>query len=208
MYSVPKVSRSNREALGSFFMEKNIFHRLVLLTVLIGYGLLFTPGAVHAQANEAGKSAKIATRESEILSAQNSAYMTKKTVIKRILTKYKSPYADNSDAFVDACFKYNIDCYLLVSISGVESYFGKFIYPNSYNPFGWGGGLIMFDDWDNGIDSVSRGLKKNYIDKGYDTISKINPIYCPPNATWAGKVEFFYKQFVTEEQKLGKLNNI
>lgn len=189
-------------------MEKKIFHRLVLLIVLIGYGLLFMPGAAHAQVNEAGKSAKIATRESEILSAQSAAYMTKKAVIKHVLTKYKSPYAQDSDAFVDACFKYNIDCYLLVSISGVESYFGKFIYPNSYNPFGWGGGMIMFSDWNHSIDSVSKGLKNNYINKGYDTISKINPIYCPPSTTWTSKVEFFYKQFVAEEQKLGKLNNI
>lgn len=209
MNTVPKVSRSNREALGSFFMGKIIFHRLVLSLVLVIYGLLLNPGQiVYAQGREAGNSAKIATRESEIASAQISTYMTKKTVIKRLLTKYNSPFAANSDAFVDACFKYNMDCYLLVSISGVESYFGKFTYPNSYNPFGWGGGLIMFDDWNQGIDSVSKGLKNNYINKGYNTISKINPIYCPPSTTWTGKVEYFYKQFVKEEARLTKLNEM
>ena len=189
-------------------MYRKILLRLVLTLALIGYGSLFNLGHVYAQGNEAGNSAKIATRESEVTSAQTSALMTKKTVIKRILTKYNSPFVGSSDAFVDACFKYNMDCYLLVSIAGVESYFGKFTYPESHNPFGWGGGLIMFKDWDEGIDTVSKGLKTDYINKGYNTISKINPIYCPPSTTWAGKVEFFYKQFTAEEEKLAKLNSM
>ena len=189
-------------------MEGKLFHRLVLLGVLIIYGLLLKPEHAYAQVNEAGNSAKIATRESDLTPAQSTPSIIKKMAISRVLARYRSPYTASASAFVEACVKHNIDCYMLPAISGVESYFGKFTYPNSNNPFGWGGGLIMFTSWDNGIDTVAAGLSKNYVQKGRETIQEIAPIYCPPSTTWSGKVEFFYKQFVLEEQKLTKLNNI
>ena len=129
-----------------------------------------------------------------------------KIVIESVLKRYDSPMADESEAFVKTCIKYEIDCFILPSIAGLESTFGKFIYPNSYNPFGWGRGYIMFTDWSEGIDTVAKGLKNNYINKGAITLDTIGPIYSE-SSTWAVRVNYFVKQFKKEEEKLTLLSD-
>jgi hypothetical protein len=135
-------------------------------------------------------------------------YIIKLLVIKKILNKYNSPLVSISDTFIVNCVKYNLDCYLLPAIAGLESTFGHYIYNNSYNPFGWGGGYIIFKDWKEGIEIVARGLKQNYIDKGANDIYKIGKIYAPPSKTWAYKVDFFMKEFYNEELKIQELIRI
>ncbi len=129
-----------------------------------------------------------------------------KTVIESVLKRYDSPLAGESESFVKTCIKYQIDCYLLPSIAGLESTFGKFIYPNSYNPFGWDRGYMMFSDWSEGIDTVAKGLKKGYLNKGATTVDTIGPIYSE-SPTWAIRVNFFVSQFEKEEKKLSLLSN-
>ncbi|EKE13811.1 MAG: hypothetical protein ACD_12C00806G0001 [uncultured bacterium] len=129
-----------------------------------------------------------------------------KIAIETVLNRYNSPMADSSDAFVKACIKYQIDCYLLPSIAGLESTFGKFIWPNSYNAFGWARGFMMFDSWDDGIDTVAKGLKKGYINKGALTVEDIGPIYSE-SSTWAARVNFFINQFEKEEKKMSLLSD-
>lgn len=135
---------------------------------------------------------------------QHKDYTIKKIVINKILTIYNSPLKNSTEVFVKACFMYNFDCYLLPSITGLESYFGKYVLPNSYNPFGWGGGYIIFKNWDDAITTVAYGIKNNYINKGADTIEKIAPIYAESN-TWAARVNYFKKLFDNEEQKTNLL---
>lgn len=130
-----------------------------------------------------------------------------KMVIESVLKRYDSPMADESEAFVKTCIKYEIDCYILPSIAGLESTFGKFIYPNSYNPFGWARGYMMFTDWSEGIDTVAKGLKKGYINKGATTLDTIGPIYSE-SPTWAVRVNYFVKQFEKEEEKLTLLSDV
>lgn len=127
-------------------------------------------------------------------------------VIESVLKRYNSPLSGESEAFVKACIKYQIDCYLLPSIAGLESTFGKFIYPNSYNPFGWDRGYMMFSDWSEGIDTVAKGLKKGYLNKGATTVDTIGPIYSE-SPTWAIRVNFFVNQFEKEEKKLSLLSD-
>jgi len=79
-----------------------------------------------------------------------------KISIESVLKRYDSPMSKESDAFVKTCIKYQIDCYLLPAIAGLESTFGKFIYPNSYNPFGWGRGYTMFSNWSEDLTSSLR----------------------------------------------------
>jgi hypothetical protein len=129
-----------------------------------------------------------------------------KNVIENVLKRYDSPMADDADSFVKACIKYQIDCYLLPSIAGLESTFGKFIWPNSHNAFGWDRGYMMFDSWAEGIDTVAKGLKKGYINKGALTVEDIGPIYSE-SPTWAVRVNFFIQQFEKEEAKLTLLSN-
>lgn len=131
---------------------------------------------------------------------KNINFNLKKKTIKRVLERYNSPLVDSADDFINTCKQYDLDCYLLPSISGVESYFGMQLMPGSHNPFGWGRGLIYFDSWSAGIDTVGRGLRENYINKGATTIEQIGAIYCEGN-TWSGKVRSIMKTFEDEEKK-------
>jgi hypothetical protein len=127
-------------------------------------------------------------------------------VIDSVLSRYGSPMAGESESFVKACIKYQIDCYLLPSIAGLESTFGKFIWPNSYNPFGWARGYMMFESWEEGINTVAKGLKNGYIKKGTLTVEDIGPIYSE-SPTWAIRVNYFINQFEKEEAKMTLLSD-
>lgn len=149
----------------------------------------------------AGSSAAIKKEVSKAKSAldKTTDYYIKKAVIRRVLASYNSYLEDEVDSFINACQKYDLDCYLLPSITGVESFFGKYLVYNSHNPFGWGGGYIMFKNWNEAIDTVAYGLRKNYINRGADTVEKIGPIYAT-TFTWAPKVNHFIAKFKKEEE--------
>ncbi|MEK7109642.1 MAG: hypothetical protein AAB876_00310 [Patescibacteria group bacterium] len=126
--------------------------------------------------------------------------------IESVLKRYNSPMAGDAESFVKACIKYQIDCYLLPSIAGLESTFGKFIWPDSFNPFGWARGYMMFDSWSEGIDTVAKGLKQGYLNKGALTVEDIGSIYSE-SPTWATRVNFFINQFEREEEKMSLLSS-
>lgn len=134
------------------------------------------------------------------LLASSSAQLTLKTreekvqIIQAFLAKHNSPMTDNAQDFVDAAEQYNLDYRLVASIAGVESTFGKRIHPNSYNPFGWGGGYIVFESWREAIYTVSKGLAENYVADGLDTPYKMQRRYAPPSSTWGSKVDYFMKK--------------
>ena len=156
---------------------------------------------VHAD-GVAGSSAQIQSGSvsNNIVYNVNKIYRTK-IVLKTVLEKYNSPLTNEVDSFIDACQEYELDCYLLPSIAGLESTFGQFVYPNSHNPFGWGGGYIMFDDWSQSIDTVAKGLRENYLNHGVQTVPEIGRIYSE-SPTWAIRVQNFINQFRQEEDKL------
>ena len=139
-----------------------------------------------------------AGREMHSPSAQIAAYSTinngniyKYLRLKSFLSKYDSPLKEYSYDFISASDKYGLDWRLLPSITGVESTFGKRIPYNSYNAYGWNNGNYKFESWEHSIDHVSEFLKVRYVDRGYDTIDKIAPIYAPPSSDWAWKVKYF-----------------
>jgi hypothetical protein len=125
-------------------------------------------------------------------------YLVKKVVIHNMLEKHNSPMLGESDSFIKACMTYDLNCYLLPSISGLESSFGKAMINETHNPFGWGGGTIYFKSWEEAYMSVARGLKNNYLEKGALTINQIAPIYAA-SPTWAQRVSFFLSKFEEEE---------
>lgn len=178
-------------------MKKFITYLFVLFTFLV-----MQTGVVNAQ-DEAGKSATLtaAPTLAPVSVAKDSDFAKKKLVIKRVLERYGSPVSDTADGFIAACKEYDLNCYLLPSIMGVESTFGKFHIPGTYNAFGWGRGTIPFDSWEDSYMTVGKGLRENYIDKGATDIDSIGAIYCEGN-TWPGKVKFFMAQFEAEEEKL------
>lgn len=172
-----------------------------IVTVLVSFVLLLLPGTLHAQ-EVAGQSAQITySLFTDTKCTQPVNYARKRKAIENVLKKYRSPLLSESGSFIEACQKYHMDCYLLPAITGLESSFGQFIWPDSYNPFGWGGGYIMFDDWNDGIMTVAEGLHENYIKEGADDLYSIGPIYSE-SPTWAPRVERFMNEMAREEQEL------
>lgn len=170
-----------------------------LVICLIFFLLIAFP--IKAQ-NVADQSAKVFKIEAKNLNVQRLA--KKRLAINKVLNKYNSPLLSSVDSFLYMCETYQFDCYLLPSITGLESSFGIYTHPGSYNPFGWGGGYIMFSNWDQAINTVGKGLKENYIDKGADTIEEIAPIYAA-SKTWAPRVKNFMNDFEKEEAKINSI---
>lgn len=168
--------------------------------------LLFSAQAVLASDQQAGSSANlVASPKNEIanrISHRDIAqdYVLKKRVITKVLQANNSPLVDSVDSFISACANYQIDCYLLPSITRLESSYGQITHPNSHNPFGWGGGYIMFSTWGDAIDTVGKTLRSNYIDKGASDVYEIGKIYAE-SPTWAVRVERFMNDFKRAEDE-------
>lgn len=147
----------------------------------------------------AGQSANFYyTKSVDSTGKQSQEFYTKKKAIKDYLSQKGAPLAEHIDTFMEACTKYELDCYLLPAITGVESSFGLYMAPGTNNPFGWGRGLLPFADFDEAIMTVAKGLKENYIDKGATSVEAIGAIYCEGN-TWSGKVSYFMRQIEAKE---------
>jgi len=119
-------------------------------------------------------------------------------IIKQYLEYYNSPLLPYSDTIIQAADKYSIDYRLITAIAQQESNLCKIIPPGSYNCWGWGitgSGTLGFNSYEDGIDTVSKGLRENYLDKGYSTIEKIMSKYTPQsNGSWS----FGVNKFMTE----------
>ena len=171
----------------------------MLKKIIVSLFLLYKVASVYGSENIAGTSAYI----SDVHNLSVHDYNLKKNAIVKVLSKYESPLIQNADAFVETCLNYDLDCYLLPSISGLESTFGRFVHPGSYNPFGWGGGYIGFESWNQAINTVGLGLKDNYIAKGAVTVDQIGSIYAE-SPTWASRIHNFMYEFEQAEES-GKL---
>jgi len=172
--------------------------RTIAKTIFLLFLFLFFTRNIYAE-KIAGTSAAITYNVASNTKEKN--LFIKKLSIKRIFEKYNAPLIDSADSFIATCQNFNLDCYLLPSIAGLESTFGRFIYPNSYNPFGWGGGMIMFNSWNEGIGTVAKGLRENYLNKGADSVEQIGKIYSE-SPTWALRVRYFMSEFQKEQEKL------
>lgn len=145
------------------------------------------------------------TRE---INNSNKQLYIQKLAITRVLNKYNSPLIDSVDTFIGVCTLYNIDCYLVPAIAGIESTFGLHTAYNTNNPFGWGGGYMRFESWDDAIYTVAKGLKTKYIARGATTVESIGRIYAPPSTTWAGNVTKLMSRFRMEEEYIQNNLNI
>jgi Ca2+-binding RTX toxin-like protein len=118
-------------------------------------------------------------------------------ILSNFLKQYDSPLAPYSADFVQMADKYNLDWKLVAAISGVESTFGKEIPPYSYNAWGWGvygDNVIRFKSWDDGISTISQGLRERYMNQwGGEDIYQIGAMYASSSA-WPGHVEYYLNQ--------------
>ncbi len=112
--------------------------------------------------------------------------------LRNYLKSKNSPLAENAQTFVDVADEYGIDYRLLPAIAGIESNFGQVQLENSYNPFGWGGGYIYFESFEEAISAVGFELYERCVKQRADTPAEIGPSYCPPNyIKWITAVEGF-----------------
>ncbi len=119
-------------------------------------------------------------------------------IIKNFLASNNSPMEPYSKYIVDTADKYNLDYRLITAIAQKESGLCRVIPEDSYNCWGWGihsEGTLGFDNFEEGIETVSKGLRENYLDKGYSTVEQIMQKYAHPDSTtWAEGVLYYMEQ--------------
>ena len=117
-------------------------------------------------------------------------------ILREYLEYYKSPITSYSETIVEISDKYKLDYRLLMGIAQQESNLCKVIPPNSYNCWGWGihsQGSLGFNSYPEAFETVAKGLKTQYLDKGYNTVEEIMSKYNPisPEGAWAKGVSQF-----------------
>ena len=161
-------------------MKTKIFI-LVILFILFS---LFT-GEAYAFEKSSGSSAMLA-KAGEINSEDNRV-----KTLRSFFEYYNSPLSSYAQVFIDRADEYNLDWRLVEAISGVESTFGLEIPYGTYNAWGWGiygNNVTYFKSWEDGITTISKGLRENYIDRwGATNIYEIGAIYAA-SPTWAVRV--------------------
>jgi len=164
--------------------------KTLFLFILLIIIVLINTEKTYAQ-EASGSSASLQTNLSEIGEDNRGK------ILKKFLEKHSSPLASHSYTFVKNADKYELDWRLVASIAGVESTFGKHIPYKSYNGWGWGiygDNVIYFSSWDEGIDTVSKGLRENYINKwAAEDVYEIGRIYAA-SPSWASNVTYFMEK--------------
>ena len=117
--------------------------------------------------------------------------------LKYFFRKYESVLYDQSEFIVKMADQFKLDYRLIPAIAMQESGLCKNIYECAYNCWGWGiygNTVTRFGSYEEAIETISRGLKTNYIDKGLTTPEDIMRKYTPPSTgSWAFGVNFFLK---------------
>lgn len=137
---------------------------------------------------------------SEIRAGATSADARPITV-EAYLKTYASPLQGLGDFIVRTSDKHGVDPYLVVAIGQQESNLCKIIPDDSHNCWGWGihsEGTLKFDNYEEAIQAVIRGLKSDYLDKGYTTPEQIMDKYTPlSNGSWAQGVNQFLAELIS-----------
>lgn len=193
-------------------MLKKAAQLLVLYVVLVAGNLLIARSIIHRDRKIAFYRAIMSdlTEINDSLALNDSSPEDKAQILKEYSTsdirvanlkyffrKYNSPLYDFADKFVSEADNYQFDYRLLPAIAMQESNLCKYIYEGSHNCWGWGiygNRVTRFDSYDQAIETISRGIKRDYIDKGLTTPEEIMSKYTPPSTgSWAYGVNTFLK---------------
>lgn len=141
------------------------------------------------------KATPVYAQSEQIMEIEAKPIDKRAAILKDYLAKHNSPLENSAQDFIDAADQYDLDWRLVVSISGVESTFGKRI-PGGYNGWGWGvygDNRIYFTSWREAIFTISKSLKKDYVDKGYTEPFSMNRKYAA-SKSWGTNVTFFMNE--------------
>jgi len=179
---------------------KNTIIKIIFTTIFM---LFVSTGTSYAYNAASASSAKLQP-EIEVKPVDERAL-----ILQKYLIEYDSPLAPYSNDFVEYADKYNLDWRLVASIAGLESTYGKHIPYNSYNAWGWGvygTNVIRFDSWEDGIGTISQGLRERYLkDIEYSDPYIIGPTYAS-SPTWAVRVSYFMDRIENYRIKEAKNN--
>lgn len=171
-------------------MNKNLLGLILLFTFFI----LHLPSTAQAQI--------VNSTNTQVVEIEAKPVDRRAQILKDYLAKHKSPLENSAQDFIEAADKYSLDWKLVVSISGVESTFGKHVpggldpQYTSYNGWGWGvygDNSLGFKSWRDAIYTISEGLKTNYVDKGYTEPLIMNKKYAS-SQTWGVRVVYFMNE--------------
>jgi hypothetical protein len=116
-------------------------------------------------------------------------------ILKAFLRHYDSALYDHAEYIVKISDEYSLDYRLIPAIAMQESTGCKFIPQNSYNCWGWGiygSTVTRFNSYPEAIQTVAKGLKTYYIDKGLTTPEQIMRKYTPSSeGSWSFGVNYF-----------------
>ena len=119
-------------------------------------------------------------------------------ILRQYLVKWESPLEPYTRELVEASGKYNLDFRLLAAIAQQESNLCKKIPEGGHNCWGWGihsKGTLGFDSYPEAIETVAKGIREEYLDKGYSTPEEIMAKYTPSSpGSWAFGVNKFLGQ--------------
>jgi hypothetical protein len=198
------------------FLVIGIFSLLTPLTILtvfatILYSTKYGLGRTLAfQPNLAGYRLfqSVPSNDGAVMGVSTLSRDARAALVRNFFIRYNSPLAPLSDYIVLESDKYGIDYRLIPAIAMQESTGCKFIPENSYNCWGYGiygDKVTRFSSYEEGIETVIRGLRKNYYDKGLDTPREIMHKYTPPSVAlggpWANGVEYFFNEIESPSKK-------
>lgn len=117
-------------------------------------------------------------------------------LLEEFLAKYQSPLLPHTHHLIETADKYKLDYRLLPAIAMQESNLCKKIPKNSAHNC-WGFGIYGkkrtgFDNYEQAISVVAKGLSENYVQIGLVTPEEIMTKYTPgSNGSWANSVNYF-----------------
>lgn len=130
--------------------------------------------------------------ESEVVVAD-----ARSVTLRNFFSKHDSPLYDHADFIVSTADKYGLDYRLLPAIAMQESNLCKKIPEDSHNCWGWGitgSKTTRFTSYEEAIETVTKGLKLKYVDKGLTTASEVMKKYAPASdGSWSYSVNHFMK---------------
>jgi len=141
--------------------------------------------------------------DGQIRESREASQKDKTEAIATFLQNTNSPLAVLAGDFVSVGDIYNLDPYLLVAISGVESSFGKHYPVATNNPFGIyssSNSLRYFRSLSEALDYLGKLLSEKY---DTTSVENIGRKYCPAHhESWSWKVRFFIEEIKKEEAKI------
>jgi hypothetical protein len=162
---------------------KNIYCLFIIIILFFLYPIEKT------RAFDAGMTASLSTNELKLEDVKDKRLLK----LKGFLAENNSPLYSKSPYLIKIADKFGLDWKLVTAIAGLESSYCMHIPSNSYNCWGWGipTGMqsgINFKNFEDAINIVSEGLRKNYIDHGLLSLEEIGSVYAA-SPTWAYRVK-------------------